>query len=131
MQSMHLKDKPIIVRSQSGDVDINVLFLAMFLYDSNKIFLDYGTGKNKKVLRLSEVNMDNDKKPALVCFHALTGNDYISSIFRKSKKACWKLLEQIINYVRTFQFLGGTWELGDVLFRLLEAYTCALFGKKM
>ena len=41
------QDKSIILRSHSGDVDMNVLFLAMFLDDSNKIFLDYGTGKNR------------------------------------------------------------------------------------
>ena len=73
----------IIVRSHSGDVDIDVLFLAMFVDDSNKIVLDYGTGKNRKVLKLSDVNMDSDKKPGLVGFHALTGNDNISPIFRK------------------------------------------------
>ena len=28
-----------------------------------------------------------------------------------------------------FQLLGSTWELGDALFRLLEAFLCALFGK--
>ena len=89
--------KFIIVRSYSGDVDINVIFLTMFLDDSNKIFLGYGTGKNRKALKLSEINVDNDKKSALVSFRAFTGNDYISSIFRKSKKACWKLLEKNIN----------------------------------
>ena len=75
--------------------------------------------------------MDNDKEPAIVGFHALTGNDYISSIFRESKKACWKLLGKNIDYVRMFQILGSTWKLGDALLRLLEAYMCALFGKEI
>ena len=72
--------------------------------------------------------MDNNKKLALVGFRALTGNGYILSIFHKLKKACWKLLEKNINYVRMFQLLGSTWELSDTLFRLLEAsvYVCTI-----
>ena len=50
--------------------------------------------------------MNNDKKPASVGFHGLIGNDYISLIFRKSKKAGWKLLEKNINY-ENFSFLGA------------------------
>ena len=82
----------------------------MFLDDSNKIFLDYGTGKNRKVLKLSE-SMRITTEVCFSQFYALTGNDYISSILRKSKKACWKLLEKNINYVTTFVLLGSTWEL--------------------
>ena len=101
------QDKSIVVRSHSGDADINVLFLATFLDDSNKIFLHYGTGKKRKVLKLSEVNMDSDKA-CVSLFYALTGNDYISSTFRKSKKTGWKLLEKNINYVGIFQLPGST-----------------------
>ena len=103
------QDKSIIVRSHSSDVDIDVLFLAMFLDDNNRIFLDYETGENRKVLKLSEVNMDNEKRSALVGFHAFTGNAYISSIFRKSKKACCKLLERNNNYVSfaSWEHLGA------------------------
>ena len=75
-------DKSIIVRSHSCDVDINVLIFAMFLDYSNNTFLDLRTGKNKKILKLCEVNMDNNKKSALVGFHALTGNDYIYQYFQ-------------------------------------------------
>ena len=66
----------------------------MFLDDRNKIFLHYGTGKNKKALKLSEVNMDNDRKPTLLGFHALTGNDYISAIFRKSQKSLLEIIRK-------------------------------------
>ena len=39
------QDKSIIVRSHSGGAGINVFFLAMFVDDSNKIFLNVRTGK--------------------------------------------------------------------------------------
>ena len=42
--------KAVFVRSPSGDVDINILFLALFPEDAVRIYIDYGTGKSRKVL---------------------------------------------------------------------------------
>ena len=42
-------DGSIIVRSPSGDVDINVLFICMFSEKAEQIYIDYGTGKSRKV----------------------------------------------------------------------------------
>ena len=77
-------DMCIIIRSHSEDVDINILFVCMFQGKSNRIYLDYRMGKSRKVIKLSDIDMDTDKKTG---FHAFTGNDYVSSIFRRSKKA--------------------------------------------
>ncbi len=44
--------KAVVVRSPSGDVDINILFLSMFEENSDKIHIDYGTGKNSEFLVL-------------------------------------------------------------------------------
>ena len=68
----------IIIRSHPGDVDINILFVCMFQDESDRIYLDYGTGKLRKVIKLSDIDMDTDKKTALIGFHAFTRNDYVS-----------------------------------------------------
>ena len=102
----------------------------MFLDNSNKIFLNYGTGKNMKVLKLSEVNMDNDKACISLFSCSYWKRLHLINI-SQIKESLLKLLGKNINYVRMFQLLGSTWELGDALFRLLEAYMCALFGKKI
>ena len=75
----------IIVRSPSGDIDILVLLLCTMTTQS-QIFLDFGTGMHKKGLTLSDIEMDARKKRCLIGFHAFTGNDYLSSFFRKGKR---------------------------------------------
>ena len=88
------ENQAVLVRSPSGDVDINVMFIALFPEKADRVYLDYGTGKSRKVLKLSLVDIPDNLRAALVGFHAFTGNDYVSAIFRKSKRVCWKLIEK-------------------------------------
>ena len=124
------QNRSVLVRSPSGDVDINVLFTSMFKEDNTDIYIDYGSGKFRKILQLNSIDMSDEHKSALIGFHAFTGNDYVSSIFRKSKKFCWKLLEKNFRFVRAFIELGSAWDIDDALLSLLEEYVCNLFGKK-
>ena len=73
----------IIVRSPSSDVNINVLFVCMFLEKAEQIYTFYGTGESRKIFKLGSVDMSNELKSALIGFHAFTGNDYVSSFFKK------------------------------------------------
>ena len=74
--------------------------------------------------------MSDGHKSSLIGFHAFTGNDCVSSIFRKSKKACWKVLRKNNRFVRAFSSLGSTWDLDEQLIALLEEYNFNLFGRK-
>ena len=78
-------DAVVLVRFPSGDIDINVLFINMFQAKSERIYIDFGTGKSRKIFKLTSIDMTEELKSALLGFHALTGNDYVSSIFGKSK----------------------------------------------
>ena len=78
--------KQIVVRSPSGDIDILVILLSTMTRQS-QIFLDFGIGMRRKGLTLSDIKMDARKKRCLIGFHAFTGNDYLSSFFRKGKEA--------------------------------------------
>ena len=51
----------------------------------NRVLIDDGFGDNKKVMRLSNKGTEKDLVDALIGFRACTGNDYISSFFRKGK----------------------------------------------
>ena len=42
-------NKAVHIRSQAGDVDIDTLFLSLFPEDAGRIYIDYGTGKSRKV----------------------------------------------------------------------------------
>ena len=96
LHAKHVPDsddrKLVLVRSPSGDVDMQVLYISTFLEESEqkRIYIDFGNGKSRKILHLDSVDMNSDLKSALTGFHAFTGNDYLSCIFRKSKKLCWK-----------------------------------------
>ena len=133
LQAKHLLDsddrKLVLMRSPSGDVDIQVLFISTLLEESEqkRIYIDSGNGKSRKTLHLNSVDMNSDLKSALTEFHAFTGNDYLSCIFRKLKKLCWKALLKSNKFVQMFKELGNEWELKEELIPLLEEYMCSLF----
>ena len=87
-------DGSVVVRSPSGDVYINILFLSVFLESSEKVIIDYGRANSRKILQVSSIDMSDEHKKALIGFHSFTGNDYVSSFFRKSKSHCWQVLEK-------------------------------------
>ena len=97
MHSIHALNRDqvrsIIVRSPSGDIDIIVIMIGLLLEEQTRCFLDTGSGNNRKGLWLSDVDMSQDLKQALIGFHSFTGNDYISSFFRKGMVACWKVVD--------------------------------------
>ena len=63
--------------------------------------------------------MISDLKSALTRFHAFTGNDYLSCIFRKSKKLCWKAQLDRNKFIQMFKELGNERELKEELIPLL------------
>ena len=121
-------EKVVIVRSPSGDIDIIVIMLGMFIDQPDHFFIDSGSGKNRKGFLLNEINLNDDIKNCLIGFHAFTGNDYISSFYRNGKAVCWKVLENNPKFLKAFQDLGTSWELTDETFELLEEYVCKLYG---
>ena len=66
--------------------------------------------------------MNSDLKSALTGFHAFTGNDYLSCIFRKSKKLCWKAQLNSNKFVQMFKELGNERELKEELIPLMDEY---------
>ena len=50
-------NKNVIIRSHSGDVDINVLLTSLIIDSADRVFFDVNTGKNRKILRLSDVEL--------------------------------------------------------------------------
>ena len=72
--------------------------------------------------------MEDGLKKCLIGFHAFTGNDYVSSFFRKGKSECWKVVQKNNRFVNTFSLLGQVWELDEQIFVSLEKYVCHLYG---
>ena len=77
-------DTKIILHAPSGDTDIIVLLLVFLQDHKEHILIIDGHGEDKKILKLSDIHLDLIHP--LIGFHAITGNDYMSSFFRKGKK---------------------------------------------
>ena len=75
-------------------------------------------------------DMDEEIVAALIGFHAFTGNDFVSSIFRKGKDHCWKIFEKSPKFISTFNLLGDAWEPTLELFDRLQEYVCKLYGSR-
>ena len=83
-----------------------------------------------KGLWLSDIDLSDEIKRCVLGFHAFTGNDYISSFFRKGKAICWKIVEKYPRFVSTFTSLGLSWDLTAEIVDAVEDYVCLLYGSK-
>ncbi len=97
--------KAVVVHSPSGDVDINILFLSMFEENSDKIHIDYGTGKNCRILSVGSMDMSRELKTALIGFHAFTGNDHVSSFFKNQRSIAGDLWRKPTDLFKCFNRL--------------------------
>ena len=64
-------NSPVAIRSHSGDTDIFIIILTSF-YSTNLI-LNSGTGAERKILRMSDVEMEEDNRNALLVFTPSSG----------------------------------------------------------
>ena len=90
------------------------------------IIIEYGSGSNKKGCWLKDFILNEANSNALLRLHAFTGNDFVSSFFRKGKLNCWKILQKCSKFEDCFSQLGAE---GDSLLDELEEYVCSyLYG---
>ena len=89
-----------------------------------------GTGDNRNVLKLNSIGMDEEKKLALLGFHAATGNDYMSSFFRRGNEKAWKLVEKYSRFKTMFSSLKNSWKINEDNLRVFEEFACHLYGGK-
>ena len=55
-------------------------------------------------------------------------HEYISSLLRKGKLKCWKLVEKYQKFQTAFTQFGSSWILSDELFEQLKEYVFTLYG---
>ena len=95
----------VMVKSPSGDIDIVTLFLYHAMSFDADIFIDNDTGSQRKVLEINSCLSDENQN-AIIGLHAFSGNDYLSSFFRKGKGTCQKKMCKKADYVAPFSSLG-------------------------
>ena len=91
------------MKSSSRDTDIIVLCVA--LLRKYRVIID-GSGKARRSIWLENLELSSNKCVAVLRLHAISGNDYISSFFKKGKDKCWKLLEKQEKFETSFANFG-------------------------
>ena len=120
-------ENKIAISCPSGDTDICVLSAA-FLYNFKEhVVTGSGSGQSRKCINLRCLQISECK---LLGLHVLTGNDYLSSFFRKGKEGCWKLMQKYEEFEVCFTKLGSESNLSEDLFESLEEYTALLYRAK-
>jgi hypothetical protein len=118
-----------LLRSSSGDIDIPFILLANEKPNLH-VFVDNGTGKSRKLLDLTACDLTTIQKQALLGVHAFTGNDYVSSFFRKGKKICWRIVKDSQDFLNAFRSLGSADSVDENTRAILEKYVCVMYGEK-
>lgn len=72
-----------MVRSSSGDIDIIVFHAHYFFGCDVRVYIDIGT--HRKLFHISFFRLPTKQRNVLLGIHLFTGNDYLSSFFKKKK----------------------------------------------
>ena len=133
--SFHILQQPeykqVVIRSPSGDTDILVLAVSLLNNDKKNVFIDNGSGVSRTLHWLGSLEISEQRCRALIGLHAFTGNDYVSSFFRKGKDRCWKLVEKYDKFEECFLNLGSMIHLTEAILLQLEEFVCYLYGVKI
>ena len=122
------KSNSVMGRYPSKDIDILVLFL-LHQFDE-KVFIDNGDGKNRK-LSTSLLTPQQRQTQTLAGMHGFSGNDCVKFFLEKESKefGLWYLLESG-KFLQTFSGFGLFGYTTDELIIALEEFTCHLYGDK-
>ena len=85
---------------------IVVLAVGLLQKFNDWVFIVNECGSNTEHYKLSDFEIDIECTRALLGLHAFTVNDYVSSLFRKGKEKCWKVMRKNWKFEDTFGKLG-------------------------
>ena len=124
-------DAIVTIRSPSGDTDIFILMIGILHRFRDGVILDDFHGTNgRKSYRLNDIELEDDIVESLIGFHAFTGNDFVSSFFKKGKLTCFKVMENDSHFKSAFSQLGSSWDLSDDTYDVLQSFVLKLYGTK-
>ena len=117
---------PVIIRWLSADTNTFVMALTSF-YSTNLI-LDSGTGAGRKIIRVSDVEIEEGNRNALISFHPFTRCEQTSSFFHKRKTTSWKTMNSKSRFKEVMTRLGENNSVDDDLYRTLGKCVCTMYG---
>ena len=117
-------EESIMIRSPSGYIDILTLFVAQDFRDT-KVFIDNGTGKNRKIIEVRSSQWSTEEKKHLLEYMPFLEMT-VSSLFRNCKSAFWKLALKKHEFLQLFSNIGLEFRVNQQLFDRLEKFVCFL-----
>ncbi len=114
------------------DTDIAIYALHFKWRINTKIFVNIGTGKNKRVLNIDKMASELGRNccDALPALHAFSGNDYTSAFHGIGKTKAFKLMNASEEFKNVFSSLGNSFTFDANLFPVLQRFVCRLYGLK-
>ena len=97
------------------------LWLEVGLFAKNKL-------KHIDVRKLFN-KLEKDLRKALPAFHVFTGSDYTAAFSRKGKIRQLKTVEKDKTAQTVFGDMGFSNDIQEEEFKVIEKFTCALYGK--
>ena len=114
-------------------VDSDVVIIAIYAYNKisaiNELWIDFGTGKNIKMISVHEMveNIPKSIAQKLPFFHAFTGCDTVSMFYGIGKRLAWKTwmnFRQVDSAFTTFATNSGQSEMS---MKIIERYVVLMY----
>ena len=77
---------------------------------------------------MSSLGLGGMKRAALVGLHSFSGNDHVSSFFKKGKQIMWKKVKGNETYLQLFADFGNEESLSQASFSEIEKFVCDVHG---
>ena len=115
------------------DSDVVVIAVALFFeLEVSYLWIEYGTGKNKRYLPVHEIanSLGKSRSKALLFWHAFTGCDTVSAFGGRGKKTAWQVWEVFPEITDTFIKLSNTpVDISAEDFAALQRFTVLLYDR--
>ncbi|XP_063047331.1 uncharacterized protein LOC134441069 [Engraulis encrasicolus] len=117
-----------VVRTPDSDIFFILLHHSHSI--SLTIFLDIGTGKQRKLVNITELatELGSDYCSTLLGYYVFSGEDCTSAFKGKGKVAPLKKLQQNPKFQAAFRQLGEDWTFPVKVLQELEHFTCLMYG---
>ena len=112
---------------RSGSVDCVCLTIGC-CSSNNTVILDCGAGNNRRYINISQLSeileeMHTGLTEALLGYHAITGCDYVSCLFRKGKTTPFKRLIESTEHIQAMRTLTTN----EVDVKGVTSFICSLY----
>ena len=95
-----------MVRSPPGNIVVITLFVYYAMNCDSGTFINNGTGPKRKIVDINSCNLPAEQRSAIIGLYCFSGQNYLSSFFRKGRTTYWNKACENADHISTFSFFG-------------------------